>query len=71
LEYAVREERAVLTFNICDFAPLHDGYLAGGKEHFGIVFSTEEVFRVLFRRLVRFLSAEELRNQTRWLNEFK
>ncbi|MBF8285257.1 MAG: DUF5615 protein, partial [Anaerolineales bacterium] len=40
----------------------------------GIVLSTEESTDVLRRRLLRLLntlSAEELKNQIRWLNEFK
>jgi hypothetical protein len=48
--------------------------LAEGKEHWGIVLSTEETADVLRRRLLRLLntlSAEELKNQMRWLNEFK
>jgi len=38
------------------------------------VLSTEETVDVLRRRLLRLLntlSAEELKNQIRWLNEFK
>ncbi len=74
LAYAAGDQRALLTFNVQDFAPLHDLYLAEGKEHWGIIFSTEEPFRVLFRRLLRLLyslSAQDLKKQVRWLNEFK
>ncbi len=52
----------------------HMGYLAEGKEHWGIILSTEEMLDVLRRRLLRLLntvSAAELKNQIRWLNEFK
>jgi hypothetical protein len=74
LVFAAQQGRAVLTFNVQDFMPLHEQFLAAGREHAGIVFSTEESFRVLFRRLIRLLhsvAAQELRNQVRWLNEFK
>jgi alpha-amylase/alpha-mannosidase (GH57 family) len=74
LAYAASQQRAILTFNIGDFARLHDNYLAEGKEHWGVIFSTEEPIGVLFRRLLRLLSsvsADELKNQTRWLNEFR
>jgi GTPase SAR1 family protein len=74
LAYAASEERAILTFNINDFSELHVQYSAEGKEHWGIIFSTREPIGVLFKRLLRLLhtvSAEELKNQTRWLNEFK
>ena len=74
LAYAVSEQRAIVTVNHKDFAIRHERSLAGGKEHWGIVLSTEETIDVLRRRLLRLLntlSAEELKNQIRWLNEFK
>jgi len=49
-------------------------YQAGGKEHWRIVLSTEETISVLRRRLLRLLNtltADDLKNQMRWLNEFK
>ena len=63
-----------MTFNIGDFAELHDEYVAEGKEHWGIILSSREPIRVLLHRLLRLLnsvSAEELKKQIRWLNEFK
>ena len=74
LAYAVSEQRAIVTFNHKDFAVRHERYVAEGKEHWGIVLSTEETIDVLRRRLLRLLntlSAEELKDQIRWLNEFK
>jgi predicted nuclease of predicted toxin-antitoxin system len=74
LAYAASAQRALVTFNHKDFAPLHHHYRANAKEHWGIIFSTEETTAVLRRRLLRLLntlSAEELRNQIRWLNDFK
>lgn len=73
LEWAVIERRAIVTFNFSDFARLHARYLSEGKEHFGIILSTEESFGVLLHRLLKLLnsiSGAELRNQLRWLNEF-
>ena len=70
---AVSERRAIVTFNVGDFSRLHKKYLAAGQEHWGIIFSTQEPIRVLFHRLLRLLnsvSADQLKNQTRWLNEF-
>lgn len=72
--YAVAERRALVTFNVRDFMFLHERYLAEGREHWGIIFSTEESFSVLLRRLLRLLhtvSATEMKNQVRWLNEFR
>ena len=57
LAYAASQERAIVTFNISDFSRLHDAYLAEGKEHWGIIFSTEELIGVLFHRLLRLLNS--------------
>lgn len=74
LAYASSEQRAIVTFNFRDFVALHEQYLAGEEEHWGIILSTEETFSVLMHRLLRLLntlSAEDLKNQIRWLNEFR
>ena len=74
LAHAASEQRALVTFNHKDFAVRHERYLTEDKEHWGIVLSTEEPIDILRRRLLRLLntlSAEELKNQIRWLNEFK
>lgn len=74
LAFAVSQERAIVTINHKDFAPLHDQYMAEGKEHWGIILSTEEsvaVYRHRLLRLLNTLSSEELKNQMRWLNAFK
>lgn len=74
MEFAVSQQRAIVSINHKYFAPLHDQYLAAGKEHWGVLLSTEESVPVLRRRLLRLpntLSADELKNQIRWLNEFK
>jgi hypothetical protein len=74
LAHAASEQRAVLTFNIGDFAVLHEQYLAEGKDHWGIILSNREPIGELLRRILRLLntaSAEELKNQVRWLSEFK
>jgi len=74
LAYAVSEHRAIVTFNIHDFADLHAQYSADGYEHWGMIFSTEEQIGVLLQRLLRFsysVPAAEMKNQTRWLNEFR
>ena len=74
LAHAVSEQRALVTFNVSDFISLHERYIAEGREHWGIIFSTEEPFRVLLHRLLRLLHTvtdTDLRNEIRWLNEFK
>ena len=74
LTFAASQQRAVVTVNHKDFAALHDQFIANGKEHWGIILSTEESIPVLRRRLLSLLnsvSADELKNQIRWLNEFR
>lgn len=74
LAYAASNQRTIVTFNHKDFAVCHARYLADGKDHWGIILSTEEAVDILRRRLLRLLnilSAEELKNQIRWLNEFR
>jgi hypothetical protein len=74
LAFAASNQRAIVTFNHRDFAVLHAQYMSAGNEHWGFVFSTEETLDVLRRRLLRLLntlSDESLKNQIRWLNEFR
>ncbi len=74
LARAISEQRAIVTFDVGDYMQLHEECLSEGREHWGIVFSTEESLNILLHRLLRLLnslSADELRNQVRWLNEFK
>ncbi len=74
LAYAAANQRAIVTFNHRDFATLHEQYVASGQEHWGIILSTAETLDVLRRRLLRLLntlSSDGLKNQIRWLNEFR
>ncbi len=71
---AVSEQRSVVTCNFSDYIALHEKYTAEGREHFGIILSTEEPTSVLINRLLRLLysvTADDLKNQIRWLNEFR
>lgn len=72
--FAVSQQRAIVTINHKDFVPLHERYVSKGVDHWGIILSTEESVQVYRRRLLRLLnamSAEDLKNQIKWLNEFK
>jgi hypothetical protein len=72
LSHAVREGRAVYTFNVGDFCRLHTEYAQQAREHFGIVlvprqrYSLGEQLRRLFQ-LLNTKSAEEMRNQLEFL----
>lgn len=74
LEEAVKNSRAVVTFNVKDFIPLALEYAADGKEHYGIVVSNEIPQGELKKRVTKLLesvSAEALRNMVRFLQDFK
>ena len=72
--FAVSQNRTVVTFNIADFQKLHQEYIYSDREHFGIIISTEVPVPIVINRLLNLLrkmSSDELKNQIRWLNEFK
>jgi predicted nuclease of predicted toxin-antitoxin system len=72
LEYAISQQRAILTHNIRDFIILDRQYRQTGKGHFGILLSDQVSMRDLLRRSLRFLgrrAAEDVKNNIFWLNE--
>jgi predicted nuclease of predicted toxin-antitoxin system len=74
LAFAISQQRAAVSFNFRDFVALHEEYMVSGKTHWGIVLSTEEPIGVLLHRLLRLLNsvpAKNLKNDIRWLNEFR
>ncbi|MFQ5856226.1 MAG: DUF5615 family PIN-like protein [Anaerolineae bacterium] len=74
LAFATAEGRAVLTYNVRHFVPLVKLWYETGREHAGVVLSIQlppgELLRQV-ERLLTTLSAEELRNTARWLQEFR
>jgi predicted nuclease of predicted toxin-antitoxin system len=77
LAFATREGRAVLTYNIRDFAPLHRQWLAEGRSQTGIVVSQQlgsRQYGLLLQRMLRLLnhfSAEEMTGNIVHLEQFK
>lgn len=74
LQYAVSKHRAVLTFNIKDYIPLAIQYFEDGKEHCGVVVSDEIPQGELQKRVTKLLqsiSADELMNTIRFLQDYK
>lgn len=71
--YAVSEKRAVLTNNFGDFVNLCEEYGSAGKDHYGVIFTTKfsnaEIIKRL-KTLLKMVTAEQMKNQIRWLNEF-
>ncbi len=74
LAYAVSQQRAILTFNRVHFEELAVEYFESGLEHYGIIISPQYEFGELLRRVLQLLestSAEELRNQIRYLQSME
>jgi uncharacterized protein with PIN domain len=72
-EFAISEQRAVLTNNFGDFVRLYDEYATLGKEHYGVILTTKCTVGEIVKRLknlLKCITAEEMKNQIRWLNEF-
>jgi predicted nuclease of predicted toxin-antitoxin system len=74
LTFATTQGRAVLTYNARHFVPLVRLWYEAGRVHAGVVLSTHlspgELLRQV-ERLLATLSADELKNTVRWLQEFK
>jgi hypothetical protein len=71
--FATAEGRAVLTYNVRHFVPLVRLWYEAGREHAGVTLSIQlppgELLRQV-ERLLTTLSADELKNTARWLQEF-
>lgn len=73
LEYAYSLELTILTFNTRHFRIIHNDWVQKGKEHAGIIVSTEIPFSELLRRILILLnktSKTEIKSQLRFLSEF-
>ncbi len=74
LAFASERQRAILTNNARDFVPLAKQYFEKNREHAGIIISNQLPRGELHRRLERLLksiSAKELRNTVRFLQDYK
>jgi hypothetical protein len=71
------ENRALLTFNIRDFGPLHEQWRAASRAHSGIIVSQQlgrRQYGLLLRRMLRFLNEfteEEMVGNFVHLEQFK
>ena len=70
LDYAANQERTIFSFNATDFIALHLDYLTQGRTHAGIFVAKQIAIGETVRRLLYLLdllSADDMRNQLRWL----
>ncbi len=59
LAFATAQSRSILTFNIRDFAPLHEQWQAAGQAHSGITVSQQlgsRQYGLLLQRMLRLLN---------------
>ena len=74
LAFATAEGRPVLTYNARHFIPLVRLWYEASRAHTGVIVSIQlppgELLRQV-ERLLATLSADELKNTVRWLQEFK
>jgi predicted nuclease of predicted toxin-antitoxin system len=77
LAFATAESRSILTFNIRDFAHLHEALRAAGRPHAGIIVSQQlgsREYGLLLQRMLRLLNhftAEEMVDNFVHLEQFK
>jgi predicted nuclease of predicted toxin-antitoxin system len=77
LAFATAERRAILSYNICDFAPLHDEWQAARRAHAGIIVSQQlggREYGSLLQRMLRLLNhftADVMVNNFVHLEQFK
>lgn len=72
LAYAAQQNRALFSFNATDYIALHLAYLDQDEPHAGIIVAKQMPIGVTLRGLLALLldqvSADEIRNQLRWLS---
>jgi hypothetical protein len=73
-QFAAEQGRTILTYNTQDFVPIYELWYEIGHDHAGLIVSDEIPHGELVRRVTKLLetvSAEEMKNMLRYLQEFK
>jgi hypothetical protein len=73
LEWAAQNGRAIVTFNVSHFADLHAEWLASGRQHAGIIVSSQRPIGDLLARLLRLgatLDAESMVDRLEFLSSW-
>ncbi|MDZ7289094.1 MAG: DUF5615 family PIN-like protein [candidate division KSB1 bacterium] len=74
LDFAISQQRVLLTHNIGDFVTLDRTYRRRGKKHFGILVSNQIPLAELIRRVHKFLNTqtrEEMEDRFEWLENYR
>jgi predicted nuclease of predicted toxin-antitoxin system len=72
--FAIQQDRAILTLNVKDFVTLAREYAVSGQHHRGIIVSDHLPFRELLRRILLLLrkhADEDLTDKLLWLQDYK
>lgn len=70
INYAIEEERCILSHNIRDFVLLHNYFMKNNLSHCGIILSRQKPIKVTLSNLLNLLqssSQEKLKNQILFL----
>lgn len=73
LDWAAREGRVLMSFNVGDFVALHSEWLTTGKHHAGLIVSAQRPLGETLRRMLNLaaaLSAEDLRDRLEFLTNW-
>jgi hypothetical protein len=75
LAFAAAGGHAVVTYNQGDFCRLHVEYVRANKQHAGIIVASRKVgLGETLRRILSLLDsvdADDMRNQIKWLSEYR
>jgi hypothetical protein len=66
LQYAAKQRRCFVTFNVGEFVVWHGKFVHHGREHSGIIVSPQRPLGQMLREILAFLqthSTDEVRNQ--------
>lgn len=73
LDWAARQGRVLMSFNVGDFVRLHGEWLRSGKHHAGLIVSEQQPLGEILRRLLNLaaaLSAEEMCDRLEFLTNW-
>ena len=74
LDWATREGRVIVTFNVAHFATLHSEWLNRSRSHAGMIVSSQRPIGDLIRRLLNLaaaVDADRMRNRIEFLADWQ
>ena len=73
LSWATKEGRVPLTFNVADFARLHNAWMTSSRHHAGIIVSSQRPIGDLLRRILSLtssLTTDEMQDRLEFLSNW-